>query len=628
MSEKPSISSFEALFDANPLSMIIVQDLTKIVYCNKTFIDVFGYSLEDVQKMEILDFVHKDDIILIKDRQKILLEGGEPERRFTMRFIHKDGSIMLTQVTGDNIIFNGKPARIIISANISAEPLINQSPELVNALLDALTHHTELGFWVDDLDDHTMYINDRLCEVLGYTFDEIKDKSVTDFLHPVSQETYHQSIENRKEGTPTSSYELVLIDRLGRPNTFRVIGSTLYDSNSQPMASVGFFANIEPMKKLSAIVSTLNKYALYSRYKDLSTFWNKVLDDILGIFYSDHGMVFLDSEILAKKGEFGFNFSPTEILEDLTKKGDIVSYIDTDCSHFFDSAQSVILATMFLNQQPAGFILIGSEIDNLYLPQDVDLFMTFANQITMNYEHHFLYIESEEEREYVSILLDILSHDFLNANTSVHGYLELLDQGLDTQNIDKFKEFLSRSINVVERSERILQTVQQLTKIQKERKAKRTLPLRPILENAIELQKTMFYPRKIDVTFECPKKKVNVIAGDLLQNVFENVINNAVKYTEEQDVKLDIKCVSVEIEELKLIEIRFTDYGMGIPDDIKPRFFKRLTRGDHRFQEGSGLGLYLASVILDTYNGEIRFSNRVPDDHKKGTVVIVQIPEG
>ncbi|MCG3226625.1 MAG: PAS domain S-box protein [Candidatus Heimdallarchaeota archaeon] len=627
MSDKPTISSFEAIFDASPMSIIIVQDLTKVVYCNKTFIEVSGYSSEDVQEMEILDFVHKDDIVLIKDRQKILLEGEEPERRFTMRFMHKDGSIILTQVTGDNIIYNGKPARIMTGANISAQPLSDQSPELVSALLDALTHHTELGFWVDDLDDHTMYINERLCEVLGYTYDEIKDKSVTDFLDPVSHESYLQSIENRKKGTPTSSYELILIDRLGRPNTFRVIGSTLYDSNNQPMASVGFFANIEPMKKLSTIVSTLNKYALYSRYKDLSSFWNKVVDDVLSIFYSDHGMVFLDNEVLAKKGEFALNFSPTDVLEDLTKKGDIVSCLDTDCSHFFDGAQSVLLATMFLNQQPAGFILIGSDIENLYLPQDVDLFMTFANQITMNYEHHFLYIESEEEREYVSILLDILSHDFLNANTSVHGYLELLDQGLDTQNVEKFKEFLSRSINVVERSERILQTVQQLTKIQKERQAKRTLPLRPILENAIELQKTMFYPRKIDVTFECPKK-TNVIAGDLLQNVFENVINNAVKYTEDQDVKLDIDCISVEIEESKLMEIRFTDYGMGIPDDIKPRFFRRLTRGDHRFQEGSGLGLYLARVILDTYNGEIRFSNRVPDDYTKGTVVIIQIPEG
>ena len=514
MSDKPTLSSFEAIFDASPMSIIIVQDLSKVVYCNKTFIELSGYSRENIKEMDILDFIHKDDVRLIKERQKILSEGGKPPRRFTLRFVCKDRSIILIQASSENIVLNGKPSRIITGMNISSEPLLEQSPELVNALLDALAHHTELGFWVDDLDDHTMYINERLCNVLGYSFEEIKDKSITDFLHPVSQETYLQSVENRKKGTLTSSYELILIDRLGRPNTFRVIGSILYDANNQPMASVGFFANIEHMKKLSSIVSTLNKYALYSRYKDLSSFWNNVLDDILNIFYSDHGFVFLDSEVLARKGEFSINFSATDILEELTKKGDLVSYIDTDCTNYFESAQSVMIATMFLNQQPAGFILIGSEIKNLYLPQDVDLFMTFANQITMNYEHHFLYIESEEEREYVSILLDILSHDFLNANTSVHGYLELLDQGIETQDSNKFKEYISRSINVVERSERILQTVQQLTKIQKERKAKRIVPLRPILENAIELQKTVFYPRKIEVTLDCPKK-INIIAGDL-----------------------------------------------------------------------------------------------------------------
>ena len=143
----------------------------------------------------------------------------------------------------------------------------------------------------------------------------------------------------------------------------------------------------------------------------------------------------------------------------------------------------------------------------------------------------------------------------------------------------------------------------------------------------MELQKTVFYPRKIEISFNC-QKKVNVIAGDLLQNVFENIINNAVKYTEEEDVKLNIECYPVEVDNVKLIEVKFIDFGIGIPDEIKPKFFKRLIRGDHRFQEGTGLGLYLARVILDSYNGGIRFSNRVPDDYTKGTVVIVQIPEG
>ncbi|MHA2357817.1 MAG: PAS domain-containing sensor histidine kinase [Candidatus Heimdallarchaeaceae archaeon] len=626
MSDKPKLSSFETAFD-NLIHSVMITQNNKIVFCNKVLLDISGYTFDELKEMNILDLVHDEDKELIIQRMKMLAAGEKPPKIFQMRFVHKDGSISLASVTADDIEFNGKPARINIGVNISADPLTDQSSELVNSLIDALSHRSELGFWVDDLADHTVYINDQLCKVLGFDFEEIREKSVTDFLHPTSQETYHQRIKDREEGKETSSYELILIDRLGRPYTFRVIGSILVDDQDKPIGSVGFFANIEPMKKLSNIVSTLNKYALYSRYKDLSAFWKNVLEDLLEIFYSDYGMIFLDGEVVARQGEFKSDFSPQETLEDLTVKGEVVSCIDRDCTNFFEDAKSVLLATVFLNQLPAGFILIGSKVQDLYLPQDVDLYMTFCNQITMNYEHHFLCIESEEEREFVSILLDILSHDFLNANTSVHGYLELLKQNLDTIDIGKFTEYVGRSLNVVERSERILQTVQQLSKIQQERKGRRLIALVPTLENAIEIQKTVFYPRPVNISFDCPKK-INVVAGDLLQNVFENIINNAVKYTSREEVKIEIKCEPIAIEDQRFVEIRVTDYGMGIPDDVKPKFFQRLTRGDHRFHEGAGLGLYLARVIVGSYNGNIRFENRVPDDHTKGTIVVLQIPEG
>ena len=65
---------------------------------------------------------------------------------------------------------------------------------------------------------------------------------------------------------------------------------------------------------------------------------------------------------------------------------------------------------------------------------------------------------------------------------------------------------------------------------------------------------------------------------------------------------------------------------MGIPDEDKPLFFKRLSRGDHRFQTGSGLGLYMARILVNSYDGSIRFENRIQDDHTKGTVVVLTLP--
>ncbi|MCE7743389.1 MAG: PAS domain S-box protein [Candidatus Heimdallarchaeota archaeon] len=628
MSGKQTLSDFEEFFDTTKMSMIIVQDIVKIVYANHTFFESSGYEPEDLNYTTLTDLIHKDDLHLVQERIKLLEKGEKPEKMMQLRIIRKDETVALSRIHAYDITFNKKKSRILVGINISAEPLIEQSPELVSSLLQTLTKHSQLGFWVDDINDHTIYINDRMCEFLGYTFEEISNRSITDFFHPDSQELYYQVLKERTEkNLMSSSYELVLINKDGRPSAFRVIGSLLFDRKLNPIGTVGFFTNIEATKKLSLTVSVLNKYALFSRYKDLSSFWENVLSDLIEIYSTEGGLVFLDGETVAQNGYFSSKFNPQAILEELAKSGENVILLRDNFADISNDTSSCVVATLHLNQLPAGFILLNSSINNLFIPEDIDLITAFCSQISLNYEHHFLYLQSEEEREYVSVLLDIISHDFLNANTSVHGYLELLDQSAGTLEPEKLREYVKRSISVVERSERILQTVQQLTKIQTERKAKRLVYIKPLLENAIELQKTIFHSKSMNLKLDCPKNE-NVFAGDLLENVFENVINNSLKYSDDDIPKIDITCQSLKIDGQNMVEMRFTDYGIGIPDDVKPMFFKRLSRGDHRFQKGTGLGLYMARVIINSYSGEIRFENRVANDYTKGTVVVILLPTG
>ena len=628
MSDKNTLSDFEEFFDTTPMSIMIVQDIQEIVYCNTPFFTSSGYSIDELADLKLVNLIHDDDKSAVLERIKALEKGEKPDPVMQVRFVRKDGTVALTRIFTYDIVFNGKPSRILAGVNISAEPLIEQSPELVDSLLQTLTTYSELGFWVDDINDHTVFINDRLCDYLGYSFEEIRDKPITDFFHPDSQELYYQVLKDRIEkNQPASSYELVLINKEGRPNTFRVTGSLLFDTFGSPIGSVGFFTNIEATKKLSLTVSVLNKYALFSKFKDLSSFWENVLNDLSDIYYADGGMIFLDGEVLAKQGEFSKKFNPQDILEDLAKKGENIIHCKGNCNHISTEVNSATISVLHINQLPAGFILLISKIENQFYPEDLDLILAFSSQISLNYEHHFSFLQSEEEREFVSVLLDILSHDFLNANTSVHGYLELLNQFVETENTEKLKSYIERSLSVVERSERILQTVQQLTKIQKERKVRKTVIVKPVLENAIKVQKSMFYDKEVNFKVAC-SKNLSIIAGDLLQNVFENIINNGIKYTSSKEATLEIVCEEVAVGEEKNTEIRFIDQGMGIPDEDKPLFFKRLSRGDHRFQTGSGLGLYMARILVNSYDGSIRFENRIQDDHTKGTVVVLTLPRG
>ncbi|MHA1465382.1 MAG: sensor histidine kinase, partial [Candidatus Heimdallarchaeaceae archaeon] len=209
----------------------------------------------------------------------------------------------------------------------------------------------------------------------------------------------------------------------------------------------------------------------------------------------------------------------------------------------------------------------------------------------------------------------------------VQGYLELLDQNFENMKSDKIKEYSTRSISVVDRGERILETVQQLLKIQQERKTKGNVPAIAMLENAIEIQRSFFQERNIKIEMKTPQN-VSVIGGDLLQTVFENIINNAIKHNKSKEVIIEISGQPLEIGNQELYEFRISDNGNGIPEDISDTFFRPLSRSDRRFHEGTGLGLYISKTIIESYNGEIRFENRAEDDPSKGTVVVITLSEG
>ncbi len=628
MNESPESLALKTALDMLPGAVFITRQSYDMVFANKAFYEISGYSTSDMETKHIMDLVHEEDKPIFFERQKILEGGGKVPAELQIRIIHKDGSVSLVFVKVNDITFDEKPARIWYAHNISSEALMHQPPELVRSLLDAISIGSELGFWVDDIKGNTIYINDKMCEVLGYPFDEIKTKSITDFFHPSSRDMYHQISRDRIEGHKgSSSYELILINKEGRPITFSVVGTLLHDQNQNVIGSVGFFTNIEPTKKLSLIVSTLNKYALYSKYRDLSLFWQRVLVDVIDIFSADCGLVFIDGDVVAKNGEINEDFSPQDMLEELTKEGNLVMHYQEEGSKFSKNGKSAIISILHLNNLPAGFMMICSKVRNLFLPGDVDLFLTFGNQITLNYEHQFLYIESELERQFASVLLDILSHDFLNTNTSVQGYLELLDQNLENMDTEKIRDYLTRSISVVDRGERILETIQQLLKIQQERKSKGSVPAIAMLENAIETQQNLFQDRKVEIKTKTPQS-IPVIGGDLLQTVFENIINNAIKHNKSEKAIIEISCQPLEIDNQAFFECRIADNGSGIPEEIRDTFFRPLSRGDSRFHEGTGLGLYISKTIVESYNGEIRFENRVADDPSKGTVVVITLLEG
>jgi signal transduction histidine kinase len=131
-----------------------------------------------------------------------------------------------------------------------------------------------------------------------------------------------------------------------------------------------------------------------------------------------------------------------------------------------------------------------------------------------------------------------------------------------------------------------------------------------IIERA-ETALSKFYPEitKKNIKLEKVYDKFELLALDprLIQIVFENLISNAVMYTQPGGkIKLIVKKTD------KNIFIKISDTGYGIPREQQPKIFTKLFRGDYAKKieaDGSGLGLFIIKAIVEKSGGKIWFES-------------------
>lgn len=111
---------------------------------------------------------------------------------------------------------------------------------------------------------------------------------------------------------------------------------------------------------------------------------------------------------------------------------------------------------------------------------------------------------------------------------------------------------------------------------------------------------------------------------ELLHSAIENVIRNAIRYTEENS-KVEVRIDSYEIAGEALIRVAVRDAGPGLPEAELENIFKpfyRVTESRDRQSGGAGLGLAIADRVVRLHNGTIRAENVQPH----GLEVQIELP--
>ena len=130
---------------------------------------------------------------------------------------------------------------------------------------------------------------------------------------------------------------------------------------------------------------------------------------------------------------------------------------------------------------------------------------------------------------------------------------------------------------------------------------------------------------KLDLEYN--EKLPSVLKGDgvRIRQIITNLLTNAVKYTDEGTITLDVDFVKKEADRIDLV-IRVTDTGRGISKEDIGNIFDSFSRADERQNrniEGTGLGLAITKQLVELMNGEISVASQ-PGVGSEFTAVIPQ----
>ena len=228
--------------------------------------------------------------------------------------------------------------------------------------------------------------------------------------------------------------------------------------------------------------------------------------------------------------------------------------------------------------------------------------------------------ERESERTKNELITNI-AHDLRTPLTSIIGYLELLSGPNSNMSAEMEKKYINITYTKAKRLEKLIEDLFGFTKLNYGKVSMKVtkVDIVKLLSQLLE----EFYPNFMDkdLAYELqsnvPAKIINA-DGNLLARLFDNLINNAIKYGAEGK-RIVVKIHAAE----STVTVSVTNYGYVIPKEELPLLFEKFYRVEQSRSSntgGTGLGLAIARNIVEMHGGTIGVTSDL-----NGTVFTVRL---
>ncbi len=606
---KDSEELFRGLFEGSRDGIALVDGQNKFVDCNQSFLDMLGYTMEELRSMTFYDITpthwHGWNSEMV-DR----FLTNKLDETYEKEYIKKDGTVFPVEISLNNIDGKHKNGAVFwgvvrdITRRKKTEKRLREERNRFRKLLaDA-----PVAIGIYNTDEEMVLINNVLTDLLGYTLEDIPDLQTW-------WETVHPDVEERNA---VRNAWLKIIEeaiRLKRGAEAIIANVTCKDGSVKVIKSrpaiidnefVVIFSDLTAQKEAEEQLKNINKELeerVNARTKEL---------------------VETKDSLMATNEEFESSNEELEAtnreLEKINQEVEQTNRRLETLNEEFEATNEELEAT---NEELEA---TNEELEatNRELSQALNQLEISNNELEIQRQ------KADKANKMKSDFISMISHELRTPLNSIINFTDLLlkgayDQDKNGENVELNNKQRTKLGNVLHSSCYLLEIINDLLDLNKLLANKMELHfeefnLHELLRSVCDVVSDTFLRNKnIDCKMNCDGLLTIYSDKNRIKQVLLNVLSNAAKYTNEGEVNTD---VSVEGDNIK---ITITDTGIGIKEKDLAKIFDEFTQIESKETwkyKSTGLGLPIVVKLLKILGGSIDVSS----EYGKGSVFTVIIP--
>ncbi|MEG4119258.1 PAS domain S-box protein [Microcoleus sp. N9_B4] len=586
----------------------------KNIYANESVTAILGYTPKEWQDLGIdavANLVHPEDLLKLITGMERLKHSSNPyetdDRDYRIK--HKNGE--WRWVHDRSTIFkrtpDGQMRQVIgsvldISDRKQAEESLKQQKELLQTIFD----NVPIMLALLDKNGQINWVNRHWEQVLGWSFAEIKDRDILAEFYP--QPEYRQYVFDEIQAANQNWSDFKTKVRDGR-----ILDTSWANVHLSDGSCIGIGQDITERKRVEAELKELNETLeaqVAQRTAELETFFDALPDCIYVVERDNMRLSFVNHPLAKYSG-----FDSRQQMQGKTifecYPGDITERFCLENLQVFESGKTLHYQEKFVVLPGGNAYFDTFKIPLRNLNGEVYALIGTARDITELVETKQALSERTEQLEAANQELESfsysVSHDLRAPLRHISGFIEALKQRLElTEALSDRK--IVHYMEVIEDSSQkmslLIDGLLALSRVTRTELRQIPIDLSRLVQNAIKLTKspTVADPTQTPHSVEFAVGDLPTVMGDptLLQQVFSNLISNAVKFSRGRTP------ATIVIEGLPDGTIFVKDNGVGFPMEYADRLFGAFQRlHSQREFEGTGIGLAIVQRIIHRHGGTV-----------------------